>query len=324
MTDVTKDRTGELLRELFRLLMAAPQGLQASEALARLREAVPATEHELSSYPSGGGPRYDKNVRFATVDCVKAGWMIKERGVWTVTPEGASAYERHRAPGDFYRAATRAYRAWQVAQRSPEDASAGPLEETLQERPLEDAEDPAQAASKGSPEEAPDPQAREAALTLEQAEEQAWAQVHAHLTHMPPYELQQLVAALLGAMGYEVAWIAPPGKDGGVDILAHRDPIGATPPRIKVQVKRVRAPVSVDGLRAFMAVLADADVGLFVSTGGFTRDALAEARTQEKRRITLIDMSRLFELWVKHYAKLDDAAKLLLPLKPVYFLAQDR
>lgn len=82
--------------------------------------------------------------------------------------------------------------------------------------------------------------------------------------------------------------------------------------------------MSVDGLRAFMAVLSDEDVGLFVSTGGFTRDALAEARTQETQRITLIDMSRLFALWVEHYPKLDDAAKRHLPLKPVYFLSPDR
>lgn len=298
MAEVTRERTGELLRGLFKLLMAAPQGLQASEALARLKDAVPPTEYERGSYASGSGPRYEKNVRFATVDCVKAGWMIKERGVWTVTPEGAEAYKQHKAPGDFYRAAVRGYRAWQATQSAP----AGVAEELGAE----------------------ESESREAALTLEQAEEQAWSEVQTHLANMPPYEVQQLVGALLTAMGYYVAWIAPPGKDGGVDILAHRDPIGATQPRIKVQVKRVKAAVSVDGLRAFMAVLSDDDVGLFISTGGFTRDALAEARTQEKRRITLIDMSRLFELWVEHYPKLDDIAKRHLPLKPVYFLSLDR
>ena len=45
---------------------------------------------------------------------------------------------------------------------------------------------------------------------------------------MPPYQFQDLVAALLRAMGYHVAWVAPPGKDGGTDIVAYTDPLGAT------------------------------------------------------------------------------------------------
>ena len=39
MAEITRRRTGELLRELFKLLMAAPEGLQASAALAALGSA---------------------------------------------------------------------------------------------------------------------------------------------------------------------------------------------------------------------------------------------------------------------------------------------
>jgi restriction system protein len=49
-----------------------------------------------------------------------------------------------------------------------------------------------------------------------------------------------------------------------------------------------------------MALLGDDDVGLFVCTGGFTKDASTAARTQEKRRITLIGLETLFDLWVEH------------------------
>ena len=90
---------------------------------------------------------------------------------------------------------------------------------------------------------------------------------------MNPYELQELVADLLRAMDYHVAWVAPPGKDGGVDVLAFTDPLGTKPPRVKVQVKRQERKVDVEGLRSFMALLGEEDVGLFVNTGGFTRDA---------------------------------------------------
>ena len=124
-------------------------------------------------------------------------------------------------------------------------------------------------------------------------------------------------------MGYHVSWVAPPGRDGGIDVLAWTDPLGAKPPRIKVQVKRQKDSVRVDGLRAFMAVLSDDDVGLFVSTGGFTKDAWEEARTQEKRKITLIDLERLFDLWVENYERLSDEARRRLPLRPIHFLAPE-
>jgi restriction system protein len=129
------------------------------------------------------------------------------------------------------------------------------------------------------------------------------------------------VADRLRAMSYHVTWVSPPGKDGGVDILAWPDALGTRPPRIKVQVKRQQQAVSVEGLRSFMAVLGDDDVGLFVCTGGFTKDAEAEARTQEKRRITLISLEKLFDLWDEHCDKLTDRARRRLPLRSIRFLA---
>ena len=48
-----------------------------------------------------------------------------------------------------------------------------------------------------------------------------------------------------------------------------------------------------------------------------------EARTQEKRRVTLIGLERLFDLWVEHYERLPEDGKKLLPLKSVYYLAPE-
>jgi restriction system protein len=72
-----------------------------------------------------------------------------------------------------------------------------------------------------------------------------------------------------------------------------------------------------------MALLGEDDVGIFVSTGGFTKDAADEARTQEKRKVTLIDLEGLVDLWVEHYARLNDDARRRLPLRPIYFLAPE-
>jgi restriction system protein len=206
-----------------------------------------------------------------------------------VTGEGENAYTRFEDPEKFMRESHRLYKQW--AESRPEGDSEVP-------------EDRAESTS-----------------TIEEAEEAAWSEISQHLKSMNPYDFQNLVAALLRAMGYSVSWVAPPGPDKGIDILAHTDPLGTSVPRIKVQVKRREDKVNVEGLRSFMALLGDQDVGIFVSTGGFTSDAESEARTQEKRKVTLLDLEKLFDLWVQHYEKVAESDKRLLPLKPVYYLA---
>jgi len=295
MAEITRKRTGEFLRKLFEILMHSPEGLQARDALAVLASQVKLTEYEAGIYESGG-QRFEKIVRFATVDCVKAGWLVKNKGIWTITEAGAAAYEELADPEQFYKSAVKFYRQWKRAQRG---------ETVLAQN---DSVEPDEAAEK------------ETRITFEQAEEQAWSEIEQHLRAMNPYELQQLVADLLKAMSYHVSWISPPGKDGGIDILAYTDPLGARPPRIKVQVKRIEQKVSTDALRAFISLIGNEDVGLFVSTGGFTRDAEMLARMQETRKITLIDMNRLTDLWIEFYNKLDEQARQLLPLTPIYFL----
>jgi restriction system protein len=139
----------------------------------------------------------------------------------------------------------------------------------------------------------PSDEAVEAVALLEEAREDSWSEITAYLAAMNPYDLQHLVAALLKAMGYYVIWEAPPGPDQGIDVIAQADPLGAKGPRIKV----------------------------YVSTGGFSKPADALGRQQERRTVTLIDVGQLFDLWVTHYERIGEPDRLLLPLKPVHFLA---
>lgn len=296
MADVTRRRTGELLRALFDVLMASPEGLPARTALQQLEQRVSLTAYEMGEYDSGGR-RFEKIVRFATVDCVKAGWLIKNKGNWLVTEEGRAAHQQMLDPEVFYRKAVKLYQQWRSTQVDAEPTTAEEPEDTTS--------------------------GKAASITLEEAEEHAWEAVSQHLYQMNPYDFQSLVADLLRAMGYHVAWESPPGKDGGLDILAWPDPLGTKPPRIKVQVKRQVQTVPVEGVRSFLAVLGDDDVGLFVALGGFTKDAKDSARNQERRRLTLIDIRQLFELWVDHYEKLSDEARRRMPLRPVYFLSPE-
>jgi len=116
------------------------------------------------------------------------------------------------------------------------------------------------------------------ATTTEEAEEAARKDIEAYLERMNPYDFQSLVAGLLEGMGYHVDWIAPPGPDKGIDIIAYVDPLGVTGPCIKAQVKKKADKVTLDGVRSFKASIGDADIGLFISSGEFTRKAEAFVR----------------------------------------------
>ena len=59
----------------------------------------------------------------------------------------------------------------------------------------------------------------------------------------------------------------------------------------------------------------------FLFPGGFTKDAEDEARHKEKTRLMLVDLKRLFDLWVEHYDKIPEVQRRLLPLRTVHFLA---
>jgi restriction system protein len=289
---ITRQRVGKLMHTLFEILIENPDGIQARDAMTELEKRVPPTDYENGSFPSGGR-RYEKIARFSTVDLVKAGWMQKNKGIWSSTDVGRDAYESITDPTDFYKRAVQLYNEWKAGQPEGE-----PVDET---EPDEVKSTPSQ--------------------TFEEAEEAAWAEIWDYLGRIDPYELQRLVASLVEAMGYHVSWIAPPGRDAGMDVLAWTDPLGTKPPRIKIQVKRRKDNIAVDELRSFMAILGDDDVGLFVTTGGFTKDAQDEARTQEKRKITLIDRQRLVELWIEYMDRIGEDARQLLPLKPIWFLA---
>ena len=293
MAEVTRKRNGELLRQLFGILKQAPEGMSARSALEKLAAAIQLTPHEAGFY-GPGARRFEKIVRFATVDCVKAGWLLKHKGTWTLTDTGLAAYEKLTDPEAFAREAARLYRIWRTGQIAAEP-------------------EPSTDLVADSPE-------KSAGITFEQAEEQAWGEIEAHVAAMDPYEVQKLVADLLKAMGYYPSWVAPPGKDGGVDIIANPDPLGTRPPRIKVQVKRQQQRVSREGLSAFLAHINEADAGLFVCTAGFTRDAEDFARSQQTRTITLIDLEKLVDLWIEFASKLDEQARERLPLTPIYFL----
>jgi len=134
-------------------------------------------------------------------------------------------------------------------------------------------------------------------------------------------DARQIVSELLRAMGYHVPFVALPGPDGGVDLLAYKDPLGTTAPRIKVQVKHRDQKVNAKDVRELEGLLRkEGDIGLIVSSGGFTSEAEREIRSSTKH-IETMDLERIITLWQEPYDKLSQSGKALLPLVKVFFLA---
>mgnify|MGYP004552365355 FL=1 len=140
---------------------------------------------------------------------------------------------------------------------------------------------------------------------------------------MTPYSFQELCGALFRGMGYYTPFIAPKGKDGGVDVIAYKDPIGSTTPHIKIQIKyRQDTKATSQGLRQLKGILTTNDIGVFISISGFASDALKEFK-HSSPHIELIDLERFIELWQEFYEKMKDEDKALMPISPVYFVDKD-
>lgn len=299
MADLSKRRIGELQQAILQVLKDNPDGIAAKSIPSHIEPILPFTEFEKSFYESAPAvKRIDKIVRFTTIGPVKAGWMTKDKGIWRITDAGIEALTTIKDPEKLATESNRLYKEWRsINKPSSKDADAHSI--------------------------LPEEEVTEKVFEFEESEEAAWAEISEYLKKINPYDFQFLVAGLFKSMGYHINWISPPGKDGGLDIIAYNDPIGVTNPRIKIQVKRRADRIQVDELRSFMALLGDHDVGIFVNTGGFSNGAESEARASATRRITLIDQERLYDLWVENYSRIADEYKKYLPLRPVYFLNLD-
>lgn len=133
------------------------------------------------------------------------------------------------------------------------------------------------------------------------------------------HEMEQLVAGILRAMGYKTQ-VSPVGADRGKDIIASPDGFGFENPRIVVEVKHRGGAMGSQQLRSFIGGRHKDDRGLYVSTGGFTKDALYEA-DRSQVPVTLWTLDSLVRTLVDNYEKTDAETKRMVPLKRLYWPA---
>ena len=294
MPRIPYERIGEYVTTALRLLIENEGALPSREVIQKVGHRLSLNEYELERHEKSGYVRWESILHFYSISAVKAGWLVKNKGVWYITPEGKDAAALSNA--DYFTLSQEKYNEWYNNQ-PPKDTK------------TEQSDDVEEVPS--TPE-----------VAFERASNNAYSEIEEFVRRRGPYEFQDLVAALLRGMGYHTPFVAPKGRDGGIDIEAYTDPLGTVAPRIIAQVKQQPdTKASVQKLRELAGLLRrEGDIGLFVSTGGFTNDAVSEAKSSS-RHIELMDTKRFIDLWETHYSHMAEEDKSLLPLREIMFLA---
>lgn len=192
-------------------------------------------------------------------------------------------------------------------------AKAVPLHVPLEDVPLGDASEAGDGQAEPIDAEVESPDSEEQILS------KADEKIEDRLVRLDWEEMQELVAGILRAMGYKTEVAS--GADRGVDVFASPDGLGLEEPRIFVEVKhRPGTTMGSQSLRSFLGGRQSGDRCLYVSTGGFTKDAQYEA-DRSNVPLTLIGLPELRELLVEHYEALDLETKQLVPLTRLYWPA---
>lgn len=141
------------------------------------------------------------------------------------------------------------------------------------------------------------------------------------LAELDGYEFEEFVADLLIAMGYR-ARVTQRSGDGGIDVLAHRDPLGLEPPLIKVQCKLTESSKGGPDVQQLTGTLAPggSELGLYVTLGSYSKDARSVERTRSDLR--LVSGDDIVELICDHYEHLAPRWQRLLPMRRVFVVDQ--
>ncbi len=287
-------RQQEAVRDALLLIKQNGGQMRSGDVFAEMGKSFPQSAYEMERTKSGN-QRWENWLAFYSIDAVKSGFLVKDKGVWHLTDEGEKALSL--TLEDFAAELKMRYDKWYDAHNA---------EKSETETATADTDN------------------LDNIVEIDVVQAQAADGIRNYIIGKNPYEFQDLVAALLRAIGYYTPFIAPKGKDGGVDIIAYRDPLGTTLPRVKVQVKHYPyTPISVDIVRNLLGVLArDGEVGIVITSGTFTNDAKREARNSHTP-CRLIDIDEFISLWLQYYPDMQEEDKSLLPIVPIYFVKPD-
>lgn len=133
-------------------------------------------------------------------------------------------------------------------------------------------------------------------------------------------QFEEFTADLLRTLGYQ-ARVTAYSQDGGIDVIAHKDPLGVEPPLIKIQCKHRTSTIGAPEVQQLIGTQGTGELAVFVTLGSYSRDALALERQRPGMR--LITGEDIVSLILEHYADLPERWRSLMPLTPLLVVADN-
>ena len=111
-----------------------------------------------------------------------------------------------------------------------------------------------------------------------------------------PADFEQLVAALLEAMGFEEVDVTSRSRDGGIDVRGTLVVADVVRLRMAVQAKRWQQNVTSPVVQQVRGSLSAHEQGLIITTSGFSQGARKEAKRPDASPVALMDGEQLARL----------------------------
>lgn len=271
----------KLVFAAFNVLNEAGGSLRSQELFAKLERTLDLDEWARQPYAKSGYTRWVSILHFFSIDCVKAGFLEKERGLWKLTEAGGQAIQL--GERGLLDAAVKAYREWKKEnqptlvqeQKTPEEVELDlqPPEELLER-------------------------------TFSRINGELAGEILQRIKSCSPAFFERLVVELLVKMGYggtrqDAGRAIGRSGDEGIDGVIHEDRLGLDV--IYLQAKRWEAVVGRPEIQKFVGALQGqrAKKGVFITTSDFTKEAVEYVRNIDNK-VVLINGSLLANLMIDH------------------------
>ncbi len=266
-------------------LAKAPNGqLTQAQVMQAIQANVTLDEWALETYVNNGNIRWRSIFGFASVGLIKAEYLTKANGIWSITQAGRDIIQQPIDDWTFLDTIRKLYRQWERSQISTPDPSKEVLDED--DEPLE------------APEE-------RITQIIDAAHKTLAADLIDTIKTCDAAFFENLVVQLLLKMGYggsrqEAGKAVGRSGDGGIDGIINEDRLGLD--AIYLQAKRWEGPVGEPQIRDFKGALdaKGAQKGVLITTSTFTSAAKQAAQISRSYKVVLIDGPRLAELMIEH------------------------
>lgn len=139
-------------------------------------------------------------------------------------------------------------------------------------------------------------------------------------TRITPRDFEELSADLLRVIGYQ-ARVTQYSQDGGIDVIAHKDPLGIEPPLIKAQCKQKVSTVGSPEVNQLIGTQGAGELCLFFTLGGYSKDALAIER--QRTGLRLLSGEDIVSLVMDNYDRLPERWRRIIPLTAVLVVSDE-